>query len=156
MTDQSSPASSNGSGGGSRSPALWDEAAEALPGMARIAATAWMRSAAWAVGSGVRSGRLLARALTHPEAAGELVPDLKLDVGIAHLERLRVRVDSDELDALEALVDHAVDGVRPAAADADDLDDRQVATCVHVSGCLSTVRSSSKSGGFPAPAKPRL
>ncbi|MET0839057.1 MAG: Abi-alpha family protein [Marmoricola sp.] len=83
MTDQSSPASSNGSGGGSRSPALWDEAAEALPGMARIAATAWMRSAAWAVGSGVRSGRLLARALTHPEAAGELVQGVARDVAEA-------------------------------------------------------------------------
>src|SRR6185436_13951530 len=62
----------------------------------------------------------------------ELVADLQLDVGIAHLERLRVRVDGDELDALQALIDHAVDGVRPAAADADDLDDRQVAPCVHV------------------------
>ena len=66
-----------------RSPALWDEAAEALPGMARIAATAWMRSAAWAVGSGVRSSRLLVRALTDREAAGELVQEVARDVAEA-------------------------------------------------------------------------
>ena len=86
MTDQSTPGSSNGSGPSSRAsrpPAIWDEAAEALPGMARIAATAWMRSAAWAVGSGVRSGRLLARAVTHPEAAGELVQGVARDVAEA-------------------------------------------------------------------------
>jgi hypothetical protein len=51
--------------------------------MARIAATAWMRSAAWAVGSGVRSGRLLARALTHPDEAGELVQGVARDVAEA-------------------------------------------------------------------------
>ena len=36
-------------------------------------------------------------------------------------QRLGVGVDRDELDALEVLVDHAVDGVAAAAADADDL-----------------------------------
>ena len=73
------------------------------------------------------------------EAARELAADLQLDVGVAHLERLRVGVDRDELDALQAGVDHAVDGVGAAAADADDLDDRQVAARVH----CSPVRSSS-------------
>ena len=66
------------------------------------------------------------------EPARELAADLKLDVGVAHLERLRVGVDRDELDALQACIDHAVDGVRAAAADAYDLDDREVATRVHV------------------------
>src|SRR5918999_721232 len=65
------------------------------------------------------------------EALGELVADLELDVGVAHLERLGVGVDGDELDPLEARVHHAVDGVGAAAADADDLDDRQVAARVH-------------------------
>ncbi len=66
------------------SPALWDEAAEALPGMARIAATAWMRSAAWAVGSGVRSGQAASlRALTDPATAGELVQEVARDVAEA-------------------------------------------------------------------------
>ena len=66
-----------------RSPAIWDEAAEALPGMARIAATAWMRSAAWTVGAGVRSGRAFGRALTNPATAGELVQEVARDVAEA-------------------------------------------------------------------------
>ena len=41
-------------------------------------------------------------------------------------QRLRVRVDGDELDAAEAELDHAVDGVDAAAADADDLDHGEV------------------------------
>ena len=41
-------------------------------------------------------------------------------------ERLRVGVDGDELDPGQAGVDHAVDGVRAAAADADDLDHGEV------------------------------
>ncbi len=63
---------------------------------------------------------------------GELAPDVELDVGITHQQRLRVGVDGDELDALEPDLDHAVDGVDTAAADADDLDDRQVVLrCCH-------------------------
>ena len=60
------------------------------------------------------------------EAAGELAADVELDVGVAHQQRLRVGVDGDELDALEADLDHPVDGVDAAAADADDLDDGEV------------------------------
>ena len=74
MTDQD---------GTRRSPALWDEAAEALPGVARIAATATMRSTAWAVGSGLRSGKLFLRALTDPATAGELVQEVARDVAEA-------------------------------------------------------------------------
>ena len=72
------------------------------------------------------------------EAAGELAADVELHVGVAHQQRLRVGVDGDELDALQAGVDHAVDGVDAAAADADDLDDRQVVLRVadHRSGYL--------------------
>lgn len=65
-----------------RSPVL-REATEALPGMARIAATAAARSAAWSLGSGLRSSRLLARALTDREAAGELVQGVAHDVAEA-------------------------------------------------------------------------
>ena len=60
------------------------------------------------------------------EPAGELAADVELDVGVAHQQRLRVGVDRDELDALEPDVDHAVDGVDAAAADADDLDHGEV------------------------------
>ena len=68
---------------GRSSPAIWGEATEALPGMARIAANASLRSAAWAVGSGVRSSRLFVRALTDRQTAGELVQELARDVAEA-------------------------------------------------------------------------
>ena len=60
------------------------------------------------------------------EPAGEVAPDVELDVGIAHQQRLGVGVDGDELDALEPGVDHPVDGVDAAAADADDLDHGEI------------------------------
>ena len=66
-----------------RTPALWEGAAEALPGVARIAGTAWLRSASWAIGSGTRSARNLARAVTDPAAAGELVRGVAEDVAEA-------------------------------------------------------------------------
>ncbi len=69
--------------GSPRQPALWDEAADALPGLARIAATAWVHSTAWTLGSGLRSGRLLLRTLTDPGTAGELVQEVARDVAEA-------------------------------------------------------------------------
>ncbi len=60
------------------------------------------------------------------ETVRDLLPDVDLDVGVAHAELLHVGVDGDELDALDARVDHAVDRVRARAADADDLDGRHV------------------------------
>jgi hypothetical protein len=66
-----------------RTPALWDEAAEALPGMTRIAARAWLRSAAWTVDSGIRTSKLFARALTNPATAGELVQEVARDLSEA-------------------------------------------------------------------------
>ena len=80
--------SENGSGHSARpssraTPAIWDEATEALPGLARIAATAAVRSAAWGLGSGLRSGRLFVRVLTDPHTAGELVQEVARDVSEA-------------------------------------------------------------------------
>ncbi|HET7352402.1 MAG TPA: Abi-alpha family protein [Marmoricola sp.] len=66
-----------------RQPAIWDEAAEALPGMARIAATAAARSAAWSLSSGLRSSKLLVRTLADPDAAGRLVQVVASDVAEA-------------------------------------------------------------------------
>ena len=66
-----------------RAPAVWDEAADALPGVARIAGTALVRSTRWSLGSGLRSGRLLARALSDPQTAGELVQEVARDVAEA-------------------------------------------------------------------------
>jgi hypothetical protein len=66
-----------------RTPAVWEGAAEALPGVARIAGKAWLRSATWAIGSGTRSARNLARAVTDPAAAGELVRGVAEDIAEA-------------------------------------------------------------------------
>ena len=71
---------------------------------------------------GLADGRVGAGA----EAARRRRADVELHVGVAHHERLRVGVDRDELDAGQAGVDHPVDGVRAAAADADDFDDCEV------------------------------
>ena len=66
-----------------RTPAVWEGAAEALPGVARIVGTAWLRSASWAIGSGTRSARNLARAMTDPAAAGDLVRGVAEDIAEA-------------------------------------------------------------------------
>jgi len=66
-----------------RTPAVWEGAADALPGVARIAGTAWLRSASWVAGSSARSARNLARAMTDPTAAGELVRGVATDLADA-------------------------------------------------------------------------
>ena len=77
---------------------------------------------------GVLLGRPRAdrRVAAGTEAARDLVadPDLVRRVGLE--ERLGVRVAGDELDAHHLGPDHPVDGVAPAAADADDADQREV------------------------------
>lgn len=83
------------------------------------------------------------------EPAGQLAADVELHVGIAHQQRLGVGVDGDELHALEADVDHPVDGVDAATTDADDFDDGEVVLrcCTHGgglslrSGAIRVVRS---------------
>ena len=65
------------------------------------------------------------------ESLGQLVANVELDVGVAHGERLRIGVAGDEFDAAQSSVDHAVDGIGTAAADADDLDDCQITSAVH-------------------------
>jgi hypothetical protein len=77
------PGRGNGQASRRATPAIWDEATEALPGMARITATAWLRSASWTLGAGARSGRLFLRALTDPQTAGELVQEVARDVAEA-------------------------------------------------------------------------
>jgi hypothetical protein len=66
-----------------RLPVTWEGAADALPGVARIAGTAWLRSASWVAGSSARSARNLARAVTDPKAAGDLVRELANDLAEA-------------------------------------------------------------------------
>ena len=56
----------------------------------------------------------------------QLATDVELDVRIAHQECLRVGVDGDEFHALESDLNHPIDGIDTAAADADNLDDREI------------------------------
>jgi hypothetical protein len=51
--------------------------------------------------------------------------DMELLLRLGHEERLGVSVYGDELAAAQAGLDHAVDGVRPATANADYLDHGQ-------------------------------
>ena len=74
---------------------------------------------------------------TGTQTARELSTDVELDVRVRHQQRLRVGVDGDELDTLEADLDHAVHGVDAATADADNLDDGQVVLRSCHGGCLS-------------------
>lgn len=64
-------------------PGLFDSASEQLPGVARIAAQATMRSAVWTAGASGRSSRLLLRALTDPQASSELFEEVARDVAEA-------------------------------------------------------------------------
>ena len=66
------------------------------------------------------------------EALGDRAADVHLDVGVRHRERLGVGVDGDELHPANAGVDHPVDGVGAAAADAHHLDHRQVVARLHL------------------------
>lgn len=63
-----------------RVPVAWEAAAEAAPGLTRIAGRVWSRSAVWAVGTSARSARNLARLATDPAASGELVRELAADI----------------------------------------------------------------------------
>ncbi len=45
------------------------------------------------------------------------------------LERLRIGVDGDELHAGHAFLDHPIEGVAAAAADADDFHARGLSDC---------------------------
>jgi hypothetical protein len=60
------------------------------------------------------------------EATGELASDVELHICVAHQQGLGIGVDGDELHALEAGVDHAVDRVDASSSDADHLDDGQI------------------------------
>jgi len=54
--------------------------------------------------------------------ASQLATDVKLDVGVAHQQGLRIGIDRDEFNTAQPEFDHSVDGVNAAAADADNLD----------------------------------
>ena len=67
------------------------------------------------------------RVRSRTQSPRDLAADVDLHVGIAHQQGLRIGVDRDELDAPQSGVDHAIHRIGSPAADADDLDDREVA-----------------------------
>ena len=60
------------------------------------------------------------------QAAGEFATDVKLDVCLAEQQRLRICIDSNELDALEPELNHAIHGINTTTADTDNFDDGKV------------------------------
>jgi len=105
---------------------VWEAAAGAAPGVGRIVGTAWMRSAGWALGTGARSARNLARAVTNPDAAGELVRDLASDIAgatraiqeIANLVSSGVPLPRAVFEASVSLGANHRDAKQPLALDA--------------------------------------
>src|SRR3546814_21088724 len=58
------------------------------------------------------------------QALGDLGPQLDAPFGRRGVQRLRVGVGDDEIDALDPRRDHVGDGIAPRAADADTRDAR--------------------------------
>ena len=79
---------------------------------------------------------------TRAEPARQLAADLQLDARVRHRELLRVGVDRDELHSVDVGVDHALERVQAAAADADHADRGQVG------GGLAARASASGSAGI--------
>lgn len=57
-------------------------ALEALPGIARLAATSWLRTAQWGVVAGVRTGRRVAGVVTSPHKAVEVAAGVAAASGV--------------------------------------------------------------------------
>ncbi len=57
-----------------------DVLATLLPALARLSVRAWMRGAAWGLTSSMRTGRRLARAAVDPDAATQLVLDVRTEL----------------------------------------------------------------------------
>jgi hypothetical protein len=57
------------------------------------------------------------------QAASDIPTNAQLDVSIAHEQRLGICVDSDELDAAKASLDHAIKRIDTTTSNANDLDD---------------------------------
>jgi hypothetical protein len=54
---------------------------ELVPGMARVAASAWWHAGVWAAGTYVNTGRKLAGVVLHPESGVELARDVSTETG---------------------------------------------------------------------------
>ncbi|CAM3317414.1 Abi-alpha family protein [Nocardioides dubius] len=58
------------------------QAVEALPGLVRLAATSWLRTAEWGVVAGMRTGRRVLKAATNPQTAVEVAQGMAAASGV--------------------------------------------------------------------------
>ena len=82
-----------------------DRIVEALRDLARLAAVAWTRTAAWGFGAGLRAGARLARATVDPTAAAELAQGVSSGMRGYAREFLGISDLEDRLDALTPVGD---------------------------------------------------
>lgn len=80
-TDGEDPVTTNDRSESQPSPAH-SPAVEALPGLMRLAATSWMRTAEWGVVAGVKTGRRLLKAATNPQTAVEVAQGMANASGV--------------------------------------------------------------------------
>lgn len=106
-----------------RVPSIFDPihaAPEQLPGLARIAGSAWLHSAKWAAEATGRSGRLVLRSVTDPDALGDLVEEVAHDVSVAAGTVSRVARDLGSGSSLAAALtdgaEHLGSGLRASHA----------------------------------------
>ncbi|WP_198412629.1 Abi-alpha family protein [Nocardioides mangrovicus] len=79
------------------------EIVQALPGLARVTASAWLNAAQWSVVTGWKLTRRLARAASDPAAANELAHELGLTAGVVVELARRVSEGANIPQALEEL-----------------------------------------------------
>src|SRR3954454_15346339 len=92
-------------------PAASSSALEAAPGLARIAAGAWIRTAGWTAASTLRAGRRIAGVAVGRESATDLVHDAQAEfvevaqrvLGVSELAGLLPKPESDAESPDEAL-----------------------------------------------------
>lgn len=58
------------------------QAVEALPGLMRLAATSWLRTAEWGVVAGMKTGRRVLKAATNPQTAVEVAQGMAAASGV--------------------------------------------------------------------------
>ncbi|HET9719701.1 MAG TPA: Abi-alpha family protein [Solirubrobacteraceae bacterium] len=81
----------------------FDDPAEMLPALARVAADLWVRAAIWGVEASLRTGARIARAAVDPEAAADLYQDLSGGVRAYAREFLGITELDDQLSELKPL-----------------------------------------------------
>jgi hypothetical protein len=101
---------------------------EALPGLLRIAATAWWHTGNWALASSVKASRRMARTLVAPETAGELVRDLSIGtrralltlIAVTDLDRRLADSAGPAAEVAKRMAGAVPDTLRSLASEDDD------------------------------------